>query len=35
MHLLYYLYTQIQLGVAHGLSTGGSTQYYFVSAFPF
>jgi hypothetical protein len=35
MHLAYYLYTQVQLGVAKGLSTGGSTQYYFVTAFPF
>jgi Tol biopolymer transport system component len=34
-HLAYYLYTQVQLGVAKGLSTGGSTQYYFVTAFPF
>ena len=35
LHLAYYLYTQVQLGVAQGLSTGGSTQYYFVTAFPF
>ncbi|HEX3695064.1 MAG TPA: hypothetical protein VH374_06700 [Polyangia bacterium] len=35
MNLAYYLYTELQLGVAKGLSTGGSTQYYFVSAFPF
>lgn len=34
-NLAYYLYTQVQLGVAKGLSKGGSTQYYFVTSFPF
>jgi hypothetical protein len=34
MKLAYFLETQFQLGVAKGLSTGGATQYYFVTAFP-
>jgi hypothetical protein len=33
--IAYYLESEVQLGVARGLMTGGSTQIYFVSAFPF
>ena len=33
--LVYYLDTEVQLGVARGLDEGGGTQVYFVSAFPF
>jgi Tol biopolymer transport system component len=35
MHLAYYLPTEVQLGVARGLTAGGGNQIYFVSAFPF
>jgi len=31
---IYYLATQIQLGFAKGLSTGGANQYYFVTSLP-
>ncbi len=34
MVLAYYLGTQVQLGYAKGLSTGGASQYYFVTAIP-
>jgi len=34
MVLAYYLPTQIQLGYAKGLQTGGTSQYYFVTAIP-
>lgn len=35
LKLAYYVETIIQLGVAHGLSEGGVTDYYWVSAIPF
>ena len=34
MVLAYYLPTQIQIGYAKGLQTGGVSQYYFVTAIP-
>jgi Tol biopolymer transport system component len=34
LKLAYYIETQLQLGVAKGLSAGGANQYYFVTAFP-
>jgi Tol biopolymer transport system component len=33
--LAYYVESELQLGVARGLDTGGGNQVYFVSAFPF
>jgi Tol biopolymer transport system component len=35
MSVVYYIETEIQIGVAKGLSTGGSNQVYFVTTFPF
>ncbi|HET6147693.1 MAG TPA: hypothetical protein VFH68_09180 [Polyangia bacterium] len=34
INFVYYLPSQIQLGVAKGLSRGGGTQYYFVTSIP-
>jgi len=34
LSLAYYLGTQVQFGYAKGLSTGGTSQYYFVTAIP-
>lgn len=33
--LVYYIETELQIGFARGLSTGGSNHYYIVSTFPF
>jgi hypothetical protein len=35
MNLVYYIETEIQLGFARGLSTGGSDHIYLVTSFPF
>jgi hypothetical protein len=33
--LVYYIESEIQIGFARGLSTGGASHYYIVSTFPF
>jgi hypothetical protein len=33
--LIYYVAAEIQLGIARGLSKGGSDQIYLVTSFPF
>jgi len=33
--LIYYIAAEVQLGVARGLSKGGSDQIYLVTSFPF
>ena len=35
MNLVYYIDTEVQLGFARGLSTGGSDHIYLVTSFPF
>jgi hypothetical protein len=35
MSLVYYLETEVQVGFAKGLSTGGGNHVYFVMTFPF
>lgn len=35
MSIVYYIETEIQVGFAKGLSTGGGNQLYFVTTFPF